>query len=79
MLQIPIHACPKKRIFFYLFYFSFNGRNLLAILALSATAEQSFSAMRRLKTWLISSMDKLALITLLFYMCTRTSTLTVLQ
>lgn len=56
-----------------------RGRNLPAALALSATAEQSFSATKRLKTWLWSSTDKLALITLLFYMCTRTSTLTVLQ
>lgn len=70
-----LQKCMPRERFFFLFFL--NGRNLLAIPALSATAEQSFSATRRRKTWLRYSVDKLALITLLFYMCTRTSTLTV--
>lgn len=63
-----------QRMFFFFFL---NGRNLLAVPALSATAEQSFRATRRRKTWLRRSVDELALITLLFYMRTRPSTLTV--
>lgn len=74
----PIEDVPQMTEFI-LFFISNRGKNLFVTLALSATAEPSFSATGRLKTWLQSSMDKLPLSTLLFYICTRTSIPTVLQ